>query len=97
MRALREHRLENGAVPDASGVLAPMISAVAGIAAMEVAKRVGGFVPTDTAGRIVELNLVSFACDVRRVLKVPRCPECSDMTRRPAVALTLGPQIPGRG
>jgi bacteriocin biosynthesis cyclodehydratase domain-containing protein len=91
-RAVRSHA---AAAPEASstGFLPPMAAVVGQVAAVEIAKAIGGFAPSDTVGRSIELNLVSFRSEVRRVLKVPRCPECGQSSRHgPRVALT-GPQI----
>jgi molybdopterin-synthase adenylyltransferase len=96
VRALREHRAVTPDAGDASGLLPPMATALGAVAAMEAVKRLGGFAPADVIGHVIELNLVSFGSRVRRVLKLPRCPECSDTVRRGPVALTRGPQIPGR-
>jgi bacteriocin biosynthesis cyclodehydratase domain-containing protein len=78
------------------GLLTPMAAVIGEIAAMEVLKAVGRFAPTDTVARLIEINLVSFASTVRRVLKLPRCPDCSDVMRRAGVTLSVGPQIPYR-
>ena len=45
---------------------------------MEALKFLAGYPPCDVAGRMIELNLISFSATVRRILKVPRCPDCSD-------------------
>ena len=96
-RALRESRAARPGARDGSGLLPPMAAAVGAIAAMEAVKRLAAFAPPDATGHVVEINLVSFTSYVRRVLKLPRCPECSDVMRRGPVALTRGPQVPGRG
>lgn len=83
--------------PDARGSVgfAPPMSAIIGnIMAMEVAKCLGAFAPTDTAGRVIEINLVSFASVVRRVLKLPRCPDCSEVMRQGSKTMLVGAQIP---
>jgi bacteriocin biosynthesis cyclodehydratase domain-containing protein len=80
----------------AVGVPTPMAAVVGEIAAMEVLKAVGQFAPADTVARLIEINLVSFASTVRRVLKLPRCPDCSDTMRRAGVTLGVGAQIPYR-
>jgi hypothetical protein len=77
-------------------MLPPMAAIVGQIAAMEAAKALGGFAPPDAVGRSIEVNLVSFQTSVRRVLKVPRCPDCSRVMRRTARVLEHGPQIPYR-
>jgi bacteriocin biosynthesis cyclodehydratase domain-containing protein len=78
------------------GMLAPMAGVLGEIAAMEVLKALAQFAPTDTVGRLIEINLVSFASTARRVLKLPRCPDCSDTMRRSGVSVTVGPHIPYR-
>jgi bacteriocin biosynthesis cyclodehydratase domain-containing protein len=77
-----------------AGLLPPMARILGGVTALEIAKHLGGFVPSDAVGRVIELNLVSFQGLVRRLLKVPRCPECSDLVFRNPKAITIGPQIP---
>ncbi len=96
LRALSEERERNPDARDTSGLLPPMAAAVSAVAAMEAVKRISGIAPSDTVGRLVEVNVVSFASRVRRVLKLPRCPDCSDVMRRPPVSLVRGPQVPGR-
>jgi bacteriocin biosynthesis cyclodehydratase domain-containing protein len=92
-RRVRRHISENAAAREGTGLLPPMAGVVGEIAAMEVGKAIGGFVPSDTVGRLIEVNLVSFQSKVRRVLKVPRCPDCSEVMARSSMTLTHGPQI----
>lgn len=92
-RALREHVGAHPEVGAAAGLLPPMASVVAQIAAMEVAMALGGFAPAGTTARSVEINLVSFRSAVRRVLKVPRCPDCSEASRHTPRVFRTGPQI----
>ena len=87
----RAIRARPGAAPAA--VLPPMLAVPAQIAAIKLANLIVGFAPGDVAGRLIEISLVSFRSDVRRVLKVPRCPECGEPSRRAAPSLTQGPQI----
>jgi bacteriocin biosynthesis cyclodehydratase domain-containing protein len=94
-RALRRRCSEDAAVGAASGLLTPMASVVAQIAVMEVAKELGKFAPVDAVGRSIEINLVSFRSSVRRVLKVPRCPDCGEPARRTPRTLFSGIQIAG--
>lgn len=79
-----------------AGLLTPMPTALGAVAAMEIGKSLARYAPGDAVGRQIRVNLVSFQSTVRRVLKVPRCPECSEQTRRAPQALTLGPQIAHR-
>lgn len=80
-----------------AGFLPPMTSIIGEIGATEIAKFIGAFPPPGTVGRVIEINLVSWSSTVRRVLKIPRCPDCSDMMRKATRAITLGPLIPYSG
>lgn len=93
-RAVRRHMSGIARPGMSTGLLPPMANVLGEIAAMEIVKHLGQFVPVDTVGRTIEINLVSFSAVTRRVLKVPRCPECSDVMLRSAAAVTHGPQIP---
>jgi len=92
-RALREHTALAPEVAASTGLLPPMAAVVGQVAAIEVAKALGGFAPSDAVGRSIELNLVSFRSDVRRVLKVPRCPDCGQDSRHARRVVLSGPQI----
>jgi molybdopterin-synthase adenylyltransferase len=92
-RAVQRHTSQFPHVSGA-GLLPPMASILGEIAATEMTKFIAGFPPPATVGRIIEVNLVSWASSVRRVLKVPRCPDCSEMMRKATRAITLGPLIP---
>jgi bacteriocin biosynthesis cyclodehydratase domain-containing protein len=94
--AVRAHMTSDRDARRGVGLLPPMAAVVGEIAAMEVVKAVGRFAPSDAVARSIEINLVSFGAMVRRVLKVPRCPDCSDVMRRDGVALMRGPQLPYR-
>jgi bacteriocin biosynthesis cyclodehydratase domain-containing protein len=66
------------------------------IAAMEVMKYLAGAPPSDVIGLSIRLDLDPLEGTVRRVLKAPRCPDCSDVARSGAPAVLAGPQIPMR-
>jgi bacteriocin biosynthesis cyclodehydratase domain-containing protein len=93
-RAIRQHMSQNPQARSAAGLLPPMAGILGEIAATEMAKFIGGFPPTDTVGRVIEMNLVSFGSSVRRVLKIPRCPDCGEVMKHATKALTTGPLIP---
>jgi len=93
-RAVRQYIGENPQARSSAGLLPPMPAILGEIAAAETTKFIAGFPPCDTVGRIVEINLVSFASTVRRVLKLPRCPDCSEIMRKATRAITIGPLIP---
>jgi len=95
-RAVRKHLSIDPEARAAVGLLPPMASVLGGIAAMEALKCLGGFIPSDALGQILEVNLIALGATSRRVLKVPRCPDCSEQSRRAPMALTHGPQIPDR-
>ena len=89
-----QNQAPQGPHANGAGLLPPMASILGEIAATEMTKFIAGFPPPDSVGRIVEINLVSWASTVRRVLKIPRCPDCSEMMRKATRAITLGPLIP---
>jgi bacteriocin biosynthesis cyclodehydratase domain-containing protein len=93
-RALRLHIREHPETALATGVLPPMTGIAGEIAALEVIKYIAGFPPPDAIGRAIQVNLVSFAAVARRVLKIPRCPDCSDVMVRATRAVTTAPLIP---
>ncbi len=95
-RAIREVMANPGEAAASAGFVPPMPGILGQIGAMEVLKAIGELVPSDIIGRQIEINLTSFASSVRRVLKVPRCPDCSEQSRVAPMALTRGPQIAQR-
>ena len=58
------------------GTLAPFSTAVAGQAALEVARLLTGFAPPTTIGRFHELRAATPDVTGHDVLRVPRCPSC---------------------
>jgi bacteriocin biosynthesis cyclodehydratase domain-containing protein len=74
-----------------------LLTAVCGrIAAMEVLKFLTGCAPSGAVGRSIEVSPRTLALFPRRVLKRPRCPDCSEIARRRIPAVMEGPQIPNR-
>ncbi len=59
----------------------PMLTILGGIAAVDILKLLTGISPADSLHAIVTLNLISFELSRHRLLKVPRCPECSDVAK----------------
>lgn len=92
--AVRGHLAADPSAARSTGLLPPMAGVLGEIATLEAAKLLNGFAPADTIARQIETNLVSFQSAVRRILKVPRCPDCSEVSRHSPRVLTLGPQIP---
>ncbi|MGV9774317.1 TOMM precursor leader peptide-binding protein, partial [Streptosporangium sp. NPDC003464] len=81
------------AQPSPGAGFLPSIPAVAGeIAATEAVKHLAGL-PVTTCGRVIEVSLVPFHSAVRRVLRVPRCPDCSGTARQGAPVITHGSQL----
>lgn len=62
--------------PQDEGLLAPLVSVLAGHVALEVARLITGFSPPSTIGRFYELGARSPVVTGHDVLKVPRCPSC---------------------
>ena len=81
-RAIASEATSDPAGRATAGFLPPMAGVVGEIAAMEAVKAIAGFVPSDAVGRLIQINLLSFTAAVRRVLKVPRCPDCSEAMAR---------------
>lgn len=92
--AIRKHETSDAAARPSPGLLPPMARIVGEIASMEVLKVLTQVAPSDVVARLIEINLVSFESVVHRVLKVPRCPDCSDVMHRAGVVTATGPQIP---
>ncbi len=89
------HRLlrqGNGDGYAGSGFLPPMPSVAGQVAAVEAVKFLTGL-PVTCSGRVIEWSLVPFRCDVRRVLRVPRCPACSGVARQGAPVVAHGSQL----
>ncbi|WP_344982001.1 TOMM precursor leader peptide-binding protein [Streptosporangium fragile] len=71
----------------------PSLPTVAGeIAATEAVKHLAGL-PVTACGRVIEVSLVPFHSAVRRVLRVPRCPDCSGTARQGAPVISHGSQL----
>ena len=66
-----------------AGHLPPMTSIAGQVAATEIVKQLAGL-PVSCVGHVIELGLVPYRSDVRRVLRVPRCPLCSGIADRGA-------------
>jgi bacteriocin biosynthesis cyclodehydratase domain-containing protein len=89
------HRLlrgQQGGAHSGAGFLPPMVSVAGQVAAMEIVKHLTGL-PVSTAGHAIELSLVPFRCDKRRVLRVPRCPACSGVGRQGAPVVAHNSQL----
>ena len=85
-------RAEPGDGYSGSGFVPPLASIAGQVAAMEVVKYLAGL-PVTTVGHAIELGLVPFRCDVRRVLRVPRCPLCSGIADRGAPVVAHASQV----
>ena len=89
------HRLmrsESGDAHSGPGFLPPMATVAGQVAAMEVVKHLAGL-PVTSVGHTIELSLVPFRCDVRRVLRVPRCPVCSGVADQGAPVVAHASQL----
>ena len=75
-----------------AGHLPSMLTLATAAAAGEVALYLAGL-PVRVNGRVLELSTVPFAATARRVLKVPRCPDCSGSADRGSPVLMHGPQL----
>jgi bacteriocin biosynthesis cyclodehydratase domain-containing protein len=80
----------------ADASMRPFAAVCGCIAAMEALKFLTGCAPSGTVGRSVEVSSRTLALCARRVLKHPRCPDCSEIARHRVPAVMEGPQIPNR-
>jgi len=82
---------------EASDAWVRLFAAVCGrIAAMEALKFLTGCAPSGAVGRSMEVSSRTLALCARRVLKLPRCPDCSEIARHRIPSVMEGPQIPNR-
>jgi bacteriocin biosynthesis cyclodehydratase domain-containing protein len=88
----RMMRAEAGDAHSGAGFLPPMATVAGQVAAMELVKHLAGL-PVTSVGHAIELRLVPFRCDVRRVLRVPRCPLCSGVADRGAPVVAHASQL----
>jgi bacteriocin biosynthesis cyclodehydratase domain-containing protein len=72
-----------------TGLLPPVATILGAIAAVQIVKYIAGYPPSDAVSRVIEVNPLSFNASARRVLKVPRCPDCSEIMRKPARSVTV--------
>jgi bacteriocin biosynthesis cyclodehydratase domain-containing protein len=63
-----------------------MASILGDIAAFELTRFYSEALPSRKVGELIEVNLLAKGMTVRKVLKVPRCPICSSLTRRSPVS-----------
>ncbi|WP_433252690.1 TOMM precursor leader peptide-binding protein [Streptosporangium sp. CA-135522] len=75
-----------------AGFLPSMPAVAAEVAATEAVKHLCGL-PVTACGRVIEVSLVPFHTAVRRVLRVPRCPDCSGTARQGAPVISHGSQL----
>ncbi len=75
----------------------PMLHILGSIGAVDILKLIAGVAPADSINSLVRLNLISFGLTVHRLLKIPRCPVCSDMsTMSPKTITRRSPFLVGR-
>jgi bacteriocin biosynthesis cyclodehydratase domain-containing protein len=75
----RAGEMEADAGQHAIGYLQPMARAAADFAAIDLLKILSTPLPGGRIGRIVEVDLMGPATTTRDLLKVPRCPVCSEV------------------
>lgn len=77
----------NGAEPGAAGFLPPMASMTGDVAALELVRYFGLGPPLWRVGSVVEVNLLGRDVTARKVLRLPRCPVCTALEKRPSLAV----------
>jgi len=88
----RQFRAQRGDGHSGAGFLPPTASVAGQVAAVEIVKQLAGL-PVASIGRVIELSLIPFRCDVRRVLRVPRCPLCSGVGAQGAPVVAHASQL----
>jgi bacteriocin biosynthesis cyclodehydratase domain-containing protein len=88
----RQLRTQRGDNHSGAGFLPPAASIAGQVAAVEIVKQLAGL-PVTSVGRVIELSLVPFRCDVRRVLRVPRCLLCSGVAAQGAPVVAHASQL----
>lgn len=73
-----------------------MASILGDIAAFELTKFYSGILPKLNVGRLIEINLLATKLVSRKVLKIPRCLECSPLRTQSSMAATKDPSISDR-
>jgi bacteriocin biosynthesis cyclodehydratase domain-containing protein len=71
-----------------------MASVLGDIAAIELSKFYGGWMPQRLTGNLIEVNLLSTQMKTRKVLKVPRCRVCSSLNRHALVNIDKAVFLP---
>lgn len=82
-RAAEEVAFEGQGV---AGFHPSMASVLGDIAAVELTKLYGDVLPSWKIGTLIEVNLLATRLEARKVLKIPRCPECSPLNRQSSVS-----------
>jgi bacteriocin biosynthesis cyclodehydratase domain-containing protein len=65
-----------------------MATVLGAITAFELCKFYGLEVPFVLAGRLLEINLLTMTMQVRKILRIPRCPVCSNLLKRTSTSST---------
>lgn len=81
-RALEREAFESQHV---AGFHPTMTSILGNIAAFELTKFYSGVIPGWNVGSLIEVNLLATYVTARKVLKVPRCPACSPLNKKPTL------------
>jgi molybdopterin-synthase adenylyltransferase len=69
----------------------PSMAAVLGaVTVFELSKFYGLEVPFAVVGRLLEINLLTMKMEARKVLRIPRCPACSNLYKRSSTSLMNG-------
>lgn len=77
----------DGGEPAAVGFLPPMASTTGDVAALELVRFFGMGPPLWRVGSVVEVNLLGRDVTARKVLRLPRCPVCTALEKRPSLAV----------
>ena len=74
---------------EAYGALPAFAAIASQWATLEATKLLSRFTAPAITGNVLRIDFIRGKTDVHRVLRVPRCPSCSPLARRPAVDTML--------
>ena len=62
-----------------AATIGPFTSIVAGLAALEIIKRLSGFYEPELFGKFLKINALTLEIIPHKVLRIPRCPSCGKL------------------
>jgi bacteriocin biosynthesis cyclodehydratase domain-containing protein len=72
-----------------------MASILGDLAAVEVSKFYGGWMPAQSVGSVIVARMLVPSVTIHKVLKIPRCSVCSSLNRQSSIVIEKGLYMPG--